>query len=107
VRWSRGWLWADGSGKTLDGESKSFPLFKSSLKGPDSGDPLPAEQQRHTGAGGFVGSGAIEHNVPVPWDGSLELLELFRLQSQCTREPGVVGYKLARVAQVNNEDLLS
>ena len=44
------------------------PGFQAALKGANTGDALFSEEERHTGAGGFVWSSAVENHVAVARD---------------------------------------
>ena len=46
------------------------------LSGANADDAAPLEHQRHTGAGGLVGSGAEEHHVGIARDGVVVLVDL-------------------------------
>src|SRR5713101_8068453 len=39
------------------------PRIETTLQGPDSFDPFSSEEQRHTGAGGFVRSSTVENHL--------------------------------------------
>jgi hypothetical protein len=41
------------------------PSFQAALKGANTGDALFSEEERHTGAGGFVWSSAVEDDFAI------------------------------------------
>jgi hypothetical protein len=94
-----------GRQRPLDGISQALPGFKASGKRADAPDALSPQQQRHTGAGGFVGSGAVEHDVAVARYFFVALLEILRPHAPSAGNPGAIAAELARVAQINNGDL--
>src|SRR5687768_9653386 len=60
----------------LDRKLPSHPEIQASLKRPDARDALPLELQRHPGARCFVGSGAVQHDLPVARHLLMSLIEL-------------------------------
>jgi hypothetical protein len=59
---------------TVDPESackpalESFPRFGAAQEGAHTSDSSPFQKQRHTGAGSFVRSTAIENDLSVSWN---------------------------------------
>ena len=51
------------------------PGVEAALQGADTFDPLFSEEQRHTGAGGFVWSSTVQHDVAIARDLLMALLE--------------------------------
>ena len=74
------------------------PSLKASLERPHAGDPPAAKQQRHTGAGGLVGSGTVEHDVAVAGDLLVALLELVGQHMESTGHFHGVRLELQRAA---------
>ena len=50
------------------------------------GDSFGSKQQRHTGAGGFVGSRTVENDVAIPWNLSVALFDLFHSDTKRARD---------------------
>lgn len=55
---------------------------------------LSSQQQRHTGAGGLVGSSTVEHDVAIPRNLLLALFDLFWVEAQRAGNRQRVGFKL-------------
>ena len=70
------------------------PSIKPTQQRAYASDPLASEEQRHTGAGGFAGSGAVEHDVPVAWNFQVALLDVLGVQMYGTGYHHVVGVEL-------------
>jgi hypothetical protein len=52
----------------------------------NSDDSFGSQQQRHTGAGRFVGSRAVENDVAIPGNLSVALFDLFHSYTKRTRD---------------------
>ena len=50
------------------------------------GDSFGSQQQRHTGAGGFVGSRTVENDIAIPGDLFVALFDLFHGYSKGARD---------------------
>ena len=53
------------------------PSVKAPQQRAYAGDPLASEEQRRTGAGGFAGSSAVEHDVAIARNFQVALLDAF------------------------------
>src|ERR1700680_312418 len=69
----------------IERETHFAPGSQASGQRPDALDALSSQEQRHTGAGGFAGSTAIEDDVAIPRNRVLVFLEVFRNQVQGPR----------------------
>jgi hypothetical protein len=52
----------------LERKAELTPGREAAFQWPDAANAALPEEQRHTGAGGFVGSSTVEHDVTVAWD---------------------------------------
>src|SRR5690242_20903514 len=59
------------------------PGVQAALQGPDALDAIFFEEQRHTGAGGFVGSSTVKHHFAVARQPVVLFFQLFGLEMQC------------------------
>lgn len=70
----------------LNGIAALDPRIESAEQRTDACNPLLLELQRHPGAGRFVGSSAVEDDVAITRNLHVAIFDLFRHQSQCTRD---------------------
>src|SRR5437879_9807884 len=70
----------------------------------NAGNSLAAEEQRHTGAGGFIGSSTVKHNLPVARDNIASLFQFGRVQAMRAGDGDWFGLEVERVAQVHDQD---
>ena len=66
------------------------------------GDAFGSKQQRHTGAGRFVGSRAVENDVAVPGNLSVALFDLFHSYTKRARDHLRKRLDIDGLAQVHN-----
>lgn len=66
------------------------------------GDSFGSKQQRHTGAGGFVGSRTVENDVAVPGNLSVALFDLFHGYAKRARDYLRKCLDVHGLAQVHN-----
>ena len=78
----------------LEGVSALAPGVEASRERAHPGDASAFQEQRHTGASGFVRSSAIEHHVAVARDFLVALVELVRTHVDGARQFDSVGLKL-------------
>ena len=88
--------------RLLDRQPRFDPGVEASLEWPHAVDPVSFQQERHTGARGFVGSGAVEDDVSVARDLLLPLRELGGIEPARPREPTAFPRDLARMPQVED-----
>ena len=67
-----------------------------------SDDSFGSQQQRHTGAGRFVGSRTVENDVAVPGDLAVALFDLFHSNTQRTRDHLRKSLDIHGLAQVDD-----
>jgi len=68
--------------KGVDREALLTPTVKPAGERSDPRDATPPEKQRHTGARGFIGSGAVQDDISVARDLMVALLQLLHGQAQ-------------------------
>ena len=78
----------------FEGVSALAPGVEASLERANPGDASALQEQRHTGAGGFVRSSAIKHHVAVARDFLVALVELVGAHVDGARQFDPVGVKL-------------
>ena len=78
----------------FEGVSALAPGVEASLERAHPGDASAFQEQRHTGASGFVRSSAIEHHVAVARDFLVALVELVGAHVDGARQFDPVGVKL-------------
>ena len=67
---------------------------------------VPAKLQRRTGAGGFVGSSAEQHDLAISSDFAVPSFQLLRRNAQCSRKGVRVGQQVEWVTKVDDRELL-
>lgn len=70
------------------------PGVKAPQERAHAGDSLSLEQERRTGAGGFAGSSAVEHDVTVARNLQVTLLNLLGVQVYGSGYLGIVSVEL-------------
>src|SRR5713226_6314279 len=73
----------------------------------DAGDPESSQSQRHTGAGGFVWSSAVEDDVPVARNLLVLGVQILRREAQRSGNLGATGVEFRVVAQIQDGDVFS
>src|SRR4029077_9345598 len=91
----------------IERESHFAPCGQTSSQRPDALHALPSQKQRHTGAGSFAGSTAIEDDVAVPGNCVRVFREVFRNQMQSAWNHIGVGFEVDGVAQIDNRDFMA
>jgi len=66
------------------------------------GDSFGSKQQRHTGAGRFVGSRTVENDVAIPGNLSVAFFDLFHRYTKRTRDHLRKRLDINRLAQVHD-----
>src|SRR5262249_18437390 len=83
------------------------PSLQSALQRPDALDAIFSEEQRHTGAGSFVGSSTVQNDFAIEQQTAIAFLQLFGLHVQSTWNHLGLGFEVYGVAQINNRNLLT
>ena len=78
----------------LERVSALTPAVEASLERAHARDASAFQEQRHTGAGGFVRSSAIKHHVAVARDFLVAVVELVRAHVDGARQFDSLGLKL-------------
>src|ERR1700712_3544529 len=66
-----------------------------------------AQTQRSACAGGVAGDGAVENDVPVPWNAIAFCNQRIRLEEHSPGQPARVGKVVKRMAEVDNVHVLA
>jgi len=83
------------------------PGIQTALQRANPLDAIPSEEQRHTGAGGFVWSSAIENYFAFARQTVVLLLQLLRVHAEGSGNGLRVGFEFHRVAQVNDDQFFA
>jgi hypothetical protein len=75
------------------------------LQWADAFDALFSEEERHTGAGGFVWSSAIEDDFAVAGETVVFMLELGGIHTKSAGNGFRVGFEVHGVAEVDDDQL--
>jgi hypothetical protein len=70
-------------------------------------DAVFSEEQRHTGAGGFVGSSTVENHFAIARQAVVLLLKFAGVHAKGPGNGFRVGLEIYRVAQVHNDKILA
>jgi hypothetical protein len=70
------------------------PGFQAAFEGADARDALSSEEERHTGARGFVWSSAIENDFTIVRQKIVLLFELFGVHAERARDGFWVGFEI-------------
>src|SRR5882672_12717169 len=77
------------------------PSIQSALQRPNAPHAFVPQEQRHTGAGGFVWSSTVKNDVAVPRQTIILVFQLFRVHAKCARDGVRVSLKVHRMPQVH------
>src|SRR5262245_61987683 len=83
------------------------PAIVAAGERPHTLDATTSEEQRHPGARGFVGSGAVEHDVSLARDLTVPALKLLDAQVQGARNDGGLRLEVQPVADVHHHHVLA
>src|SRR5262245_9138565 len=82
------------------------PAIVAAGERPHTLDAATSEEQRHPGARGFVGSGAIEHDLSLTRNLVVPALQLLDRQVECTGNDGRLGLEVQAVTHVHDHHVL-
>ena len=99
---STGFLKAFGNEREIVREPSVDPAFERA----HPGDSFGSQQQRHPGAGRFVGSRAVENDIAIPGNLSVALFDLFHSYSKRPRDHLRKRFDIHGLAQVQLKYLL-
>ena len=91
----------------LQREALVPPVFKTAGKRSDQADAFTPEKQRHTGAGGFVGSGAIKDHFAFGRNVQRVVSQGFGVQVNGAGNLDVVGVKFIGMAKIHHHHILA
>ncbi len=83
------------------------PRIETTLQGPDSFDPLSSEEQRHTGAGGFVRSSTVENHLAFARQAVVFFLEFLGVHAKGAGNGFGIGFEIHGVAQVHDDKIFA
>jgi hypothetical protein len=77
--------------KLMDREAQGHPRLQTALQGAHARDALAFELKRHPGARGFVGSGAVKHQLSVLEESQPILVDLIGVHPEASRD--AIGHR--------------
>ena len=77
------------------------------MQGADTGDALSSEEQRHTGAGGFVWSSTVEDDFAIAGQAIVFFLEFFGVNAESARNGFGISFKIERVAEIDDDQFFT
>jgi hypothetical protein len=83
-------------------EAALAPGVQAALQGADAFDAVFSEEQRHTGAGGFVWSSTVKDDFAVARQTVVLLFQLLGVHAEGAGNGFRIGFKVHGVAQVND-----
>jgi hypothetical protein len=86
----------------LHGIAELPPSVESALQRANPPDALFSEEERHTGARGFVWSSTVENDFTVARQAIVFLFQLLRIHAKCAGDCFRVSLEIHRVPQINN-----
>ncbi len=89
-------------GNVDHGEVQLLPFMEATQERTHMPDTVFAELQRHTGAGGFVGSSTEEDDFAVAINLAMTRLQFLRRNPQSTGQGAGIGQYIQRMAQVDD-----
>src|SRR2546422_11637347 len=98
VIWT-GYRVAGRGSRAREGQARLPPGPEPAPQRPYVRDPPASEQERHPGARGLVGSGAVEDDLAVPGDLVVSSLEVLAGQAQGARDGARIGREGQGAAQ--------
>src|ERR1043166_9103187 len=101
----------DGGGKyrfdVFHGIAKITPGVESTLERADASDALPFEEQRHTGAGGFVWSSTVQNDFAIARETVAVFLEFLGIDAKGAGDGFRIGFEIDGVAQIHDDNLFA
>ena len=91
----------------FEGEFVGQPGIDAALQRMNSGNAFSLQQERHPGAGRFVGSRAVEHDVAIARNFLMTLLKLLHRHAQSAGDGARLCFDIERLAQIDNHDRLA
>lgn len=83
------------------------PRFEAALERPDALDAVFSEEERHTGARGFVGSSTVENDFAIAGKAIVFLFQLLGIHSKCAGDDFGLGFEIHGMPQVDDDELLA
>jgi hypothetical protein len=90
-----------------EGEAFFAPGGEAALERADALDAVFSEEQRHTGAGGFVRSSTVENDFAIARQAVVLFLQFAGIHAKSARNRFRVGFKVHRMAQIHNDKILT
>src|SRR5580698_5052308 len=91
----------------LQRKAQLLPTLVAAVQRTHAIDAQVAQPQRGARAGGIAGTGAVQHDVAVPWNACAFGNQRVRFEKHSSRQPARVGKVIQWMAQVDNVDLLA
>jgi hypothetical protein len=88
-------------------EAALAPGVEATLQGADALDAVFSEEQRHTGAGGFVWSSAIENDLAVARESVVFFFQLLGIHAEGAGNGFGIGFEIHGMAQVHDDEFFA
>jgi hypothetical protein len=89
-----------------DGIFVFAPGFQAAFERADTRDALSSEQQRHTGAGGFVWSSTIENDFAIAGQAVVFLFQLLGVHAEGAGNGFGIGFEIHGMTKIDDDDVL-
>ena len=83
------------------------PGIQAALQRPNPRDAFLPEEQRHTGAGGFVWSSTVEDDFVVARQAVVLFLQLLGINAESAGNRFGIGLEVHRVAEINDDEFFT
>jgi len=88
-------------------EAAFAPSVEATLQGADALDAVFSEEQRHTGAGGFVWSSAIENDLAVAREAVVFFFQFLGVHAEGAGNCFGIGFEIHGMAQVHDDEFFA
>ena len=96
-----------GQRGSLDRIAALAPGIQTTLQRPNPGDAIFSEEQRHTGAGGFVWSSTVEDYFAIAGQTVILLFQFLGLHAEGAGNGFGISFEVHRMAQINNDEVFA
>jgi hypothetical protein len=107
ARVSRLYLLGLGKGDSDEWETFFAPRVEAALEWANAFDAVLSEEQRHTGAGGFVRSSTVENHFTIAGQAVILLLKLASVHAKSAGDGFRVGLEVHGMPQIDDDEILA
>jgi hypothetical protein len=83
------------------------PCVEATFEGANPRNALFSKEERHTGAGSFVRSSAIENDFSIAGQAIVFLFELLGVHAECAGDGFGIGFEIHGVTKIDNDYFLA